>query len=70
MGIRRRIPTGDHDDEETNAAVKLGFRRVSTTRAYGSSYDTVDHVKSRDTSGVPTYRLVFRGTDVKVYGTK
>ena len=56
--------------EETNAAVKLGFRRASTTKAYGSSYDTVDHVKSSDTGGVPTYRLVFRGTDVKVYGTK
>ena len=58
------------DHEETNAAVKLAFRRVSTSKAYGSSYDTVDHVKSSDTGGIPTYRLVFRGTDVKVYGTK
>ena len=56
--------------EENNAAVKLAFRRVSTSKAYGSSYDTVDHVKSSDTGGIPTYRLVFRGTDVEVYATK
>jgi hypothetical protein len=50
--------------------VKAAFRRVSTSNAYGSSYDSVDHVSSGDTSGKPTYRLVFKGTDVKIYATK
>ena len=56
--------------EENNGAVKTAFRRVSTSKAYGSSYDSVDHVSSGDTSCRPTYRLVFKGTDLKIYGTK
>lgn len=56
--------------EETSASIRQAFRRVSTSSAFDGSYDTVDHVASGDSAGVPTYRLRFRGTDLVIYGTR
>jgi hypothetical protein len=56
--------------EDSSAAVRFGFRRVVTASASGGNYDTVDHVSSGDTNIRPTYRLIFKGTDFQIYGTK
>lgn len=55
--------------DDTNAAVRMQFRRVSTTSAYASAYDLTNHKSATGKSG-PALTFQFKGTGVTWYGTK
>jgi len=62
-----RLKVGTTVQQESKARHR--FRTVVTTEALDGSYDTVDHMSAKDTGAAPSYSLVFRGTEVHVYGT-
>jgi hypothetical protein len=56
--------------QERHAAVRDYFRRVTTTSAFGGSWDLVTHATSGDTGTRPWFAVQFKGTDAKVYATR
>ena len=61
------LVVGGSSKQETS--LEQRFRRVSTTSAYGGSYDAMTQVSATDTTPAQV-RLTFVGTGIKVYATK
>ncbi len=55
--------------DDTSTAVRMQFRRFSTTSAYGSAYDVTNHKAATGKAG-PAMTFQFKGTGFTWYGTK
>ncbi|KAA1418662.1 hypothetical protein F0U44_09190 [Nocardioides humilatus] len=56
--------------EENSVKVRGYFARVATAGTYGGSLDIGWHATTGDTSTRPSYKVICRGTDLRIYGTK
>jgi len=56
--------------DDSNAAWTARFRKVTTSNAFGGSYDTESFTAAADSGAMPLYRLTFAGTHAAVYATR